>query len=77
VSRIAHGEQSIDRAVLVASYRVDDRVPASHRMSTWKGRGRVCWHDDEGSQEGRIVIRKDRVERGNLGIRELVDPRAF
>lgn len=30
-----------------------------------------------GSQEGRIVIRKDGVQRGNLRIRKLVDRRAF
>lgn len=28
---VAHGEESVDRAVLVATHRVDDRVPIKRR----------------------------------------------
>lgn len=34
---IAHGEESVDRAVLVAAHRVDDRMPISPVQSSTRG----------------------------------------
>jgi hypothetical protein len=40
---VAHGEESVDCAVLVATHRVDDRDPIKKRT----GRERVSRHHDD------------------------------
>jgi hypothetical protein len=77
---IAHGEESIDRALLVATHRVDDGVPIRYEQGKIDHISRSSWKcgNDGGvvyisSQNGRIEIRKDRVQLGYLGICKLID----
>ena len=77
---IAHGEESIDRALLVATHRVDDGVPIRYeqgKIDHISRSSRKCVNDGGvvyiSSQNGRIEIRKDRVQLGYLGICKLID----
>ena len=77
---IAHGEESVDREVLVAAHRVDNRMPIENNMNHQNdidtkrmARPSGVSFNSSSSQDGRIVVRKDRVQFGNLRICKLVD----
>lgn len=67
---IAHSQESIDCAVLVATDRVDDGMPGGESEYFFVCRANKGNYDC--SQDSGIKVGKDGVKRRDLGIRKLV-----